>query len=293
MTNNNYKNKLLLLHFVVFIWGFAGVFGRAITLSATQLIWFRMLIAPLGILAYLLYKKTKLRISKKELIHFSLVGLLIAAHWICFYGAIKVSNISITLACFSTTAFFTALAEPFFFKRKMDWIEVILGFIAFIAIAVIFSFEQKYKLGILLSILSAIGAMLFTIFNAKLVQKSNPSVMSFYELSTGWIGLSIFILFTGGFSMEFFHVSTTNLLLLLVFSLISTAFTFIVSTELLKHISPFTVNLTVNLEVVYGIILAFLFFGEDERMTPAFYISTSFILLVLFANAWIKKRRVK
>lgn len=285
------SKNYVLLHITVFIWGFAGIFGRGITLPTTHLIFFRLCIATLAIFFFLKFKGVPLKASKKELLRFLGVGLIIAFHWICFYGAIKISTVSVTLACFSCSALFTALLEPVFFKKKLNWIEIACGLLVIIAISLIFQFETKYKTGMLLSILAALLSALFTILNARMVKTSDSRVLSFYELGFGLVGIALFLLLTGEFSSAFFSVSIGNWMLLLLFSIIGTAFTFLTSSSILKEISPYTVNLTVNLEVVYGIILAYFIFGEDERMTPGFYIATSIILVTLFMNAWLKQKQ--
>lgn len=287
----NKGKNYLLLHLIVFIWGFAAIFGRGITLPTTHLIWYRLLIACACIFIFLLVKGVPFRVKRSELLKFMGVGLLIALHWICFYSAIKISNISVSLACFSSGALFTALVEPFFFKKKINWVEIVCGMLVIIAISMIFSFEAKYKAGMLLSIAAAIMSAVFTVLNASLVKTSDSRVMSLYEMFFGFLGITVFLLITNEFNTDFFVVSAQNCWLLLLFGTIGTAFTFISSAEILKEISAYTVNLTVNLEVVYGIILAYLIFGEDERMTFGFYAATFIILLVLFANAWLKQKQ--
>jgi len=286
------KNKnYLLLHLVVFIWGFAGIFGRSITLPASHLIWYRMLIASAGIFVFLIANKISLKASPAQLLRFAGVGILIAIHWLCFYQAIKISTISLTLACFSCGALFTALIEPLLFRRKVNWIEIAYGLVVILSISLIFSFETKFKLGILLSVFSALLSAFFTVLNAGLVKKNNSTVMTFYELFFGFIAVGIYLLITGEYDAGFFQIGQTNLLLLLLFSLVATAFTFVISSSILKEISPYTFNLTVNLEVVYGIILAFLIFRKKELMGTGFYAATAMILLTLFANAWMKQKQ--
>ena len=290
MTQQTNRKHFFLLHFIVGIWGFAPIFGRAITIPTTHLVWFRMLIAFVSLLVYILIAQIPLRVSKKELLKFTAVGSLIAFHWICFYGAIKASNISITLACFSTNALFTALLEPIFFKRKISWIEIVCSIIAIAAIALILNINAKFNTGALLSIVGAMGAALFTILNSILVKNNDPRTMSLYELSFGFFILTIVMFFMGELNSLDSNLTLRNFLLLLLFSTVGTAFTFLISTNLLKYISPYTVNLTVNLEVVYGIILAYFIFGGDEKMNLQFYIGTAMILFSLLLNAFLKKK---
>lgn len=282
-----YKN-FILLHFIVFIWGFAGILGKSISLNATSMIWYRLLIAVGVLFVYLKLIKVDFKLNIKDLIQFSLIGFLIAFHWVCFYHAIKVSNISVCLACFSSTALFTAFVEPIIYKRKLDWIEIVCGLIVLIVLGTIFTIETKYKTGMLLSISAAFIAAIFSVINGTLVRKHNSRIITFYELLTGFIWISIYLLINGDFKLEFFNVSNSDWAFLMILAVIGTAFTFVISIEIMKEISPYTINLAVNLETVYGIILAFFIFGEEEKMTPQFYLGTVIILGTIFLNAVLK-----
>ena len=218
------------------------------------------------------------------------VGAIITIHWIAFYTAIKLATVSVTLVCFSTVGLFTALLEPLFFNRRLNWVEIVCGCLVIFALSLIFSIEPKYKIGMLLSLVSSLLAAFFTIFNAQMVRTSDSRLMSFYELVFGLLLLSGYFIITKQFDAGFFTISNSNWGYILLFSLVGTAFSFTVSSEILKSISPYTVNITVNLEVVYGIVLAYFIFGEDERMTWGFYTATLIILFALFANAWLKKK---
>lgn len=218
------------------------------------------------------------------------IGLLIAFHWICFYEAVKVSNVSVTLACFATTALFTAFIEPLFFRRRIIWIEIVCGLIVVIVLSVIFKIEVKYKTGMILSIMAALIAAIFSVINGMLVQKGDSRTISFYELLSGLIGISIYFLSINKFTPGFFSVSNSDWFCLLIMGVLCTAFTFIISIEIMKEINPYTVNLTVNLESVYGIIFAYLIFGQDEKMTPAFYIGAGIIFSTILLNVFLKKR---
>ena len=285
-----YRNYLLL-HLIVFIWGFTAILGKQISLAAIHLVWYRIIIANVGIFIYLKFRKTSLKISLTDFFKFSGVGILIAFHWICFYQAIKVSNISVTLACFSSGALFTAFIEPLFFRRKISRMEVFFGFIVLLVIGMIFKIEIKYKLGIILSLLSALGSALFSVLNGLLARGRDSKIISFYELLAGFLGITVYFLFDGQLTGSMLIISTSDFLLLSILGIICTAFPFIVALDIMKEISPYTVNLTVNLESVYGIILAFLIFGEDEKMTTGFYIGTAVIFITVFANAVLKRRK--
>jgi drug/metabolite transporter (DMT)-like permease len=278
----------LLLHFIVFIWGWSPIFGKAISLQAFQLVWFRILITLLILALYFSVFKIALKVSTKHFWILSGIGVVIAFHWFCFYNAIKVSNVSITLVAFSTGTLFTSIIEPIFYKRKFYLYEMIFGLIIIGAIWLIFSVETQYYLGIIFGMLAAFTSSLFTVWNGLLVRKAESPVITFYELLGGVLSLSVYLLCTGEFSKEFFVVSSTDIMFLSIFCVVGTAFPFVASVNLLKRLSPYTVTLTVNLETVYGIIFAFLLWPETEKMKPSFYVGAGLILLVIFANAIFK-----
>lgn len=283
----------LLLHLIVFIWGWSPIFGKAITLQAFQLVWFRIFITLLALFIYFSVRKIPLKVSKKDLVTLFGIGCIIAFHWFCFYNAIKVSNVSITLVAFSTGTLFTSIIEPIFYKRKFYIYELFFGLVIILAIYIIFSIETKYFLGIVYGILAAFTSSLFTVWNGLLVRKIESPVITFYELAGGLLSLSAYLLFAGGFSTEFFTVKALDYFFLTIFCIVGTAFPFVASVNLLKKLSPYTVTLTVNLETVYGIIFAFLLWPETEKMKGSFYLGAALILAVIFGNALVKARLYK
>tara|TARA_B100000809_G_scaffold99877_1_gene98445 strand:- start:505 stop:1383 length:879 start_codon:yes stop_codon:yes gene_type:complete len=279
------------LHFIVFIWGFTAVLGDLITIEAVPLVWHRMLLGTLFVLIYIIYNRGKLKISLPSLIKFAFVGLIIALHWLAFFSAIKVSNVSITLAMMSTGAFFASFLEPIFFKRKIIRYEVIFGLIVIIGLYIIFKVESEYLFGILLALLASFLGALFSIFNGIMVKSHNASVISFYELLFGVLFITIYVLFTDGFNVSFFKLSGNDWTYLLILASICTAYAFIASVHVMKWISPYTVMLTTNMEPVYGILLALLILGEKEYMSPTFYLGAIIILITVVLNGIIKTRK--
>jgi len=289
------KGKLrsyLLMHLIVFIWGFTPILGKVISLAAVPLVWYRIAIAIPAIIIYLKIRKAGIGVSPKAILMFFGIGAIIAMHWLAFYAAIKI-NISVTMACFACGAFFSAIIEPFFFKRKHSVVELLMGLIAIAGIGFIFSVESEYTNAVILSVLAALGSALFSVINGTLIKKYNSQIISLYELAGGFITLSLYFLFTGGFTADFFNVPQADWGYLLIFGLICTAFTFIVSVEIMKDISPYTLNLTVNLESIYGIFWAYIIFKDEERMSYKFYIGAAVIFSVVFLNAWLKNRKKK
>ncbi len=287
MRNDKLLNYLHL-HFIVFIWGFTAVLGALISLEAIPLVWYRMLLATLIIFVFLKFKKEKLKFSMKTLGGFALAGIIIALHWLTFFGAIKASNVSVTLAVLSTGAFFASLLEPLLYGRKIILYEVLFGLIVIVGLYIIFDVEASYTLGIILALCSAFLSALFSVINGKFVLKHKASAISFYELMFGVLGITIYLAISGKFDVEFFTVSAHDWIYLIILASACTAYAFIASIHVMKWISPYTVMLTINMEPVYGIILALIVLGDSENMSPQFYYGAVIILLTVVANGIIK-----
>lgn len=287
------ENKLsnyLLLHFIVFIWGFTAILGALISIDAIPLVWYRMGLAVVFILGYLSLRKRSLYIDKKSIIKFIFSGTIIALHWVTFFEAIKVSNVSVALVTMSIGAFFTSFIEPLFFKRRVKLIEILLGLLVILGLAIIFKFESQYTLGIIYALISAFLSALFSVLNGLYVKTHAPNIISFYQLLFGTLAITIYLAFTGSFTLEFFQLKSTDWLYLLILSSVCTAYAFIASVKVMKYLTPYTVMLTINLEPVYAIILALLIFGEKEEMNSEFYYGAAIVLGVVLLNGIIKNR---
>lgn len=290
MPNVNFKNHLHL-HLIVFIWGFTAILGQLISLQALPLVFTRMSIAVVVIYIYLLIRKKNLAIRTKDIIRFLIFGFVIALHWLTFFHAIKISNISITLACISTGAFFTSILEPIFYKRKFIWYEVLLGCLVVVGLLLIFQFETQYKMGIIVALISAFLSASFSIINGKLANSHDSVVISFYELMGGLFLLACFLFYQGGFTVDHFNFQPYDFIWLGILGSICTAYPFIATIDIMKYLSPYTVMLTINLEPIYGILLAVFLFKDQEKMTTAFYIGAMIILLTVLLNAYFKNRK--
>ena len=291
MLNDKLKNYLHL-HVLVFIAGFTAILGELITIDAVPLVWFRMLMATILIGIYVTVSKTKIKLSLNAIAKLSFAGVIIALHWITFFGAIDASNISITLAMFSTGAFFAALIEPLIYKRKVIWYEIVFGLIVILGVFIITQSEMKYLTGIILGITSAFFSSLFAVLNGKFLEKYSATSISFYEFISGVAFITIFLLvFYDGFSVAFFQLPTSDYIYLFILASICTAYAFIASVYVMRYISPYTVVLTYNLEPIYGILLAILLFPEKEKMTTNFYYGASLILGVVLLNGILKNRK--
>ena len=297
MPNDKLKSYLHF-HVIVFIWGFTAVLGALITIDAVPLVWYRMSLASILIFTWILWKKKKLKLPPRTLLILIAAGVVIALHWLTFFGAIKASNVSITLALISTGAFFTSIMEPIFYKRKVIWYEIVFGLIVMAGLYIIFQVETDYITGIVLALISAFLSAVFALINGKLAKREDATVISFYELLTGALAITLYLLFLtifgnspGGFSAEFFNISSADLWYLFILASVCTAYAFIASVAVMKHLSPYTVMLTINLEPVYGILLAFLVFGNEEQMNLGFYYGAAIILSTVILNGILKTRR--
>jgi drug/metabolite transporter (DMT)-like permease len=286
----NKLNNYLHLHVIVFIWGFTAILGSLISIDSIPLVWYRMLIASMLIAIYFLIKKKSFKIDKKTFVKFLITGIIIALHWITFFKAIKVSNVSVALVTMSTGAFFTSLIEPLFFRRRIKAIEIILGLLVVAGLYIIFNFESQYSLGIMYALISSSLSALFAVLNGLFIKRHDADVISFYQLFFGAVFITIFLLIQGGFSDEFFSLVLSDWVYLVILGSVCTAYAFIVSVKVMKYISPYTVMLTINLEPVYAIILALIIFGEKEQMNPQFYLGAFIVLFVVLLNGVIKNR---
>lgn len=287
MPNDKLKSYFHL-HFIVFIWGFTAVLGALITLDALPLVWFRMSIAVALTFVYARIAKIPLGVTWPVLLRFLVAGLVIALHWLTFFKAIKESNISVTLACLSTGAFFAALLEPIFFGRKVIWYEVLFGLFVIGGLYIIFSFEGNYLYGIALALSSAFLSASFSIINGKFAHQFSPVVISLYELLGGVFFFTLYLLFSGSLTAEFFLVSPSDWMWLFLLGSFCTAYAFIASVKVMKFLSPYTVMLTINMEPIYGIILAVIVFDDKEKMSLPFYVGAAIIVITVILNGILK-----
>lgn len=277
------------LQFIVLLWGFTGVLGKLITIDAIPLVWFRVLVASLVLFIILKIRKISLKIVRKDLLILLGIGVVIGLHWMAFFGAIKVSNVAVALSTLSTGALFSAFLEPIFFKRKINVSEIILAVVVSCCILLIYNAKPEYWLGIVLGVICSFLSALFSVLNGKIHTKFPSQKIMFYEMVGGFLVVCFFLPFVGGME-SIINVSWKDLGLLLLLGSLFTAYPMIESVSLMKFISPFTLLLNVNLEPVYGIILAWLIFGESEEMTPLFYVATAIMVLAIVVNILLKKK---
>ena len=281
------KKAFLQLHFAVFLAGFTGVLGRLITLNEGWLVWYRLLISAVTMWIVFSLSKKLQRVSIKNILKLSGIGFLSALHWVSFYGSIKYANVSVALVCFSATGFFTALFEPFFSKKKIRGIEVLLGLMVIAGIYIIFHFDPKCKTGIILGVICAILLAVVMILIRQFVHTINSQTILTYQLSGGFIALSFFMPFyQKAFPTAYIFPSFSDWMWLLVLAWFCSVLAFQFSVNALQKLTAFTVNLSFNLEPVYGILLAFFVYHENDELSWSFFLGLSLIVLALFLQMW-------
>ena len=286
-----YKTSTFRLHLIVFLWGFTAILGKLIHANAEVLVFYRMLFASVFLYLFIrIIKKDSIKVSKKLLLKLVGIGSLMAFHWLFFFSSIKVSNVSIALSCLGTSSLFAALLEPLIFKRKIDLSEIVMGIVIVICISLIFKVEFQYKLGIIYGLICALLGTIFSVFNGKLYGKTSSGNIIFYEIFGGFLVISLYYVFSGQIS-QIGEISYRDLALLTLLASVFTAYPMFESVNLMKYISPFTLILTVNLEPIYGIILAFFIFGESEKMSAVFYGASLVMILAIVINGVIKARK--
>ncbi len=289
MSQLTINRNTLILHFTVLIWGFTGVLGELITVSALHLVWYRVLIAAVSLVVYYFFKRKSLLVSKGQLMQYLGVGLLVGLHWVLFFHAIKVSTVSVTLVTLSSVTLFTAILEPIINRKRISIADVVVGLVIIFGIYLIFKFEFKYFWGIVFGLSCAFCASIFSILNSRMVKKGSPTTITLYEMIGAWIGVSVVMLFTGDFDEQMI-LSQSDLLYLLLLGVVCTAIAYVLGVAVMRELSAFTVALTTNMEPVYGIILALLIFGQKEAMSMGFYFGAVIVLTAVFIYPYLKTK---
>ncbi|MBL1220973.1 DMT family transporter [Chryseobacterium sp. L7] len=286
------KKSYLLLHLAVILAGFTGVFGKLITLNEGLLVWYRLLFSSVILWAVLKLLRISYSISAQEKIRIMKPGLLITFHWLFFYASIKYSNISIGVVCYCLTSFFTAVFKPLIDKEKFKVSELLLSTFTIMGISLIFHFDTSYQLGIVLGVISSAVGALYTIYNNRLVRHFDTKVINFYQMLAGTLCLGACLpVYLVIFPSDSIVPDLKNTAYLGILALFCTVGLYVIFAEVLRKIPAFTVNLTFNLEPVYAIIMAFLFFGESKEVGFSFYIGISLIIASVVLQTLISVRR--
>lgn len=283
---------VLQIHLAVFLFGFTAIFGRLIQLNEGILVWYRMFLAFLSMALILLIRRDFRFYPLKTMFHLLFIGFILMIHWLTFYAAIKYSNISITLSCLASCPFFTSILEPLFTGRKLKWIELLLGIMAFLGIFLIFRFEQVYALGIILAVISAIFSAFFTVYSKLHVSKLPALSVSCFQIGFGFIFLSLLLPFyISYFNIDKLIPNFFDTIYLCLLSFVCTTIAYTLFIKALQKLSPFTINLTVNLEPVYGILLAFFIYQENKNLNGGFFIGTSIIFLTVLTHFLLENHK--
>lgn len=283
----------LHLHFLVLIWGFTAILGLLITIPPVEVVFYRTLIASLGLAILIYFQNISFSLDRRGIIRLLLTGILIAGHWILFFGSARVSNASVCLAGMATTSFWTSFLEPLVLRKRIKWYEVFLGMIVIFGLYVIFRFEFDHALGLAMALVSALLAALFTVINARFAKVYHHHQVTFYEMLGACVSIALFFpvykITMAESSTLRMSLSTMDLVYIALLAIVCTVYAYSASISLMKKISAFSVNLTINLEPVYGIILAVIIFGEKEKMHPGFYIGAVIIMISVFAHPLLNK----
>ena len=283
----------LKLHFIVFLWGFSAILGKLVSISAADMVWYRSILAAAGMGAVIWFSGGTFRVGRPDLIRLLGIGCIVALHWIAFFGSARVSNVSVSLVGFATNSLWAAVLDPWFNRSRIKKYELLLGLIVITGLYIIFSFDFEYKAGLLLGILAGFTSALFSVFNARMVRRVSARAITFYEM--------IGVFFATGVFLPIFHLATgdaqwpvpptpMDLLYIAILAGACSVYAYTVAVELMKRISVFMIQLTLNLEPVYGIIMAVIIFGQEEKMNVNFYVGTMVILSAVITYPLVKKR---
>jgi drug/metabolite transporter (DMT)-like permease len=291
-TPTSLNRNLIILHFTVFVWGFTGILGALITISAVQLVWYRVLIAFLSLFLYFKFNKTDFKVHTKTLIKLVFTGAIVGGHWILFFAAIKLSTVAVTLVCLSSITLFTAIFEPIINKKRISKLEILAGLLIISGIILIFKFEGRYTKGIISGLASAVCASLFSIINSRQVQKLQAPVIAFYELSGAFVWISIYLFVTSGYTRAML-LKPADIGYLVLLGTVCTSLAYVAGVSVMRELSAFRVALITNLEPVYGIIMSFIFFGDMNKMTLGFWGGALLILSTIFLYPVAQKQIVR
>jgi drug/metabolite transporter (DMT)-like permease len=282
-------DQYLHLHFIVLIFGFTGILGKLISFPAQYLVFYRLLFTIPILFLIIKFKKQTIKVTRKELIQFLLVGIIVGMHWITFFHSIKVSNVSVALSCLASSTLFVGILEPLFHRQKISWLEIVMGILVLVTLSIMLGFEITYIKGALFGVTSAFLAGTFNVINKRFSGTKSPLSLTFYELIGALIPVIIVILWNQPTWNTFPIPQNRDLLWLILLASICTAYPFAAIVQLMKTLSAYTVTLAINFEPIYAIILAFFIFGDSEKMGTPFYIGVAVVMLIVFAYPTIKK----
>jgi drug/metabolite transporter (DMT)-like permease len=279
---SSFKRSLVQLHLFVFLAGLTAPIGNLIQLNGLVLVFYRMLLTFIALVPIYLMHRQHNSVNLKDKFKLMMIGILIAIHWVCFYGSIKLANVSIALVCISSIGLFTAVLEPIMLKTKWVWTDLLIGLLSLIGIFFIFQFDIQFRTGILVGLISSFFASVFTIINKKMTVRYTTQTIQTFEMFGGFGFLTFVIIVLNTYQQTPFIIPTkTDWFWLIILALVCTVWANHLMLNALKRISAFTMNVTLNLEPVYGIIIAVILFQEQKQMGKGFFIGISLISIAV------------
>ncbi len=282
------------LHFIVFLWGFSAILGKLVEIPAVEMVFFRSILAAIGMGIVIVATRGTFKVTGNQLTRLLLIGSIVALHWMAFFGSARVANVSVSLVGFATNSLWAALLEPWFNKQRMKKYELVLGCVVLLGLYIIFSFDFQYRLGLALGVLAGFTSALFSVFNSKMVRDIPSRTITFYEMIGVFIAIGIFLpiyqmTWAEGNTLQLMP-SAMDWLYIGLLAGVCSVYAYTVAVELMKRVSVFMIQLTLNLEPIYGIIMALIIFRKSEEMTLNFYAGTLVILSAVVAYPLLKKR---
>lgn len=287
------RSDYIKLHFIVFLWGFSAILGKLVSIPAFEMIFFRGLLAAAGMGIVIVLTRGSFYVTQSQLVRLLLIGVIVTIHWLAFFGSARISNVSVSLVGFATNSLWAALLEPWFNQSRIKKFELLLGLTVLGGLYIIFSFDFQYAGGLLLGILAGFTSALFSVFNARMVRSVSPFAITFYEMISIFISLGMIMLIYPLFnSTPNFNLTPTweDWIYIALLAGVCSVYAYSVAVELMKKISVFLIQLTLNLEPLYGIIMAVIIFGDTEKMSTNFYLGTAIILSAVVSYPFLKKR---
>ena len=282
------------LHFIVFLWGFSGILGKLVEIPAYEMVFFRGILSSIGIGLVMLFMRENFRVSTKQFFTLIGIGFIVAIHWLAFFESARVSNVSVSLVGFATNSLWTAILEPVFNRASIKKFELILGLVVIFGLYIIFSFDFQYPFGLFLGVLAGFTSAIFAILNSRLVKNISAYTISFYEMMGIFIGLGLFF---PVYKMTWAVDGILNLdpsamdwVYMIILSGACSVYAYTTAVELMKKVSVFLIQLTLNLEPVYGIVMAVIIFGSAEKMGLSFYIGTLIIMCAVASYPLLRRR---
>lgn len=282
------------LHFIVFLWGFSAILGKLVSIPAAEMVWYRSILAAAGMGGVILFARGSFTIARGDLAKLFAIGGIVALHWIAFFGSARVSNVSVSLVGFATNSLWTAMLEPWLNRTRVKKYELLLGLLVMFGLYIIFSFDFQYKLGLFLGILAGFTSAVFAVANSRMVKRLPPRTITFYEMIGVCVATGIFLpvyhfIVKGDVEWPALP-GATDVLYIALLAGVCSVYAYTVAVELMKRISVFMIQLTLNLEPVYGILMAVIIFRQKETMNPHFYAGTLLILSAVIAYPLVRKR---